>query len=394
MIEQNDILTVAEVANLIKARLEENFYGISVIGEISNFTAHISGHWYFTIKDNDAQLSCTMWKSFNTRIRKPANGDKVVLSGKVTMYVPRGTLQIDVRDLKPAGLGDLQIAFEKLKKKLSDEGLFDARFKKAIKKLPARIGVVTAAGGAALRDMINVARRRFPLVEIVLAHAKVQGDGAAEEIVSSIEELNKLDNIDTIIVGRGGGSLEDLWAFNEEIVARAIFASRIPVVTGIGHEIDFTIADFVSDLRAPTPSAAMELSTPNQNDIINYISDFCNKNEKRVQERISLLHQKIDRQINSYSFRKPEGMINDKYQKLDNTFLRIQNFIDNRLNESGANWNLLTSALENLDHRNVLKRGFTITRQDNKYIARSSQLNTGKSLEIIFYDGTTFIERE
>lgn len=394
MIEQNDILTVAEVANLIKARLEENFYGISVIGEISNFTAHISGHWYFTIKDNDAQLSCTMWKSFNTRIRKPANGDKVVLSGKVTMYVPRGTLQIDVRDLKPAGLGDLQIAFEKLKKKLSDEGLFDARFKKAIKKLPARIGVVTAAGGAALRDMINVARRRFPLVEIVLAHAKVQGDGAAEEIVSSIEELNKLDNIDTIIVGRGGGSLEDLWAFNEEIVARAIFASRIPVVTGIGHEIDFTIADFVSDLRAPTPSAAMELSTPNQNDIINYISDFCNKNEKRVQERISLLHQKIDRQINSYSFRKPEGMINDKYQKLDNTFLRIQNFIDNRLNESGANLNLLTSALENLDHRNVLKRGFTITRQDNKYIARSSQLNTGKSLEIIFYDGTTFIERE
>jgi len=394
MIEQNDILTVAEVANLIKARLEENFYGISVIGEISNFTAHISGHWYFTIKDNDAQLSCTMWKSFNTRIRKPANGDKVVLSGKVTMYVPRGTLQIDVRDLKPAGLGDLQIAFEKLKKKLSDEGLFDARFKKAIKKLPVRIGVVTAAGGAALRDMINVARRRFPLVEIVLAHAKVQGDGAAEEIVSSIEELNKLDNIDTIIVGRGGGSLEDLWAFNEEIVARAIFASRIPVVTGIGHEIDFTIADFVSDLRAPTPSAAMELSTPNQNDIINYISDFCNKNEKRVQERISLLHQKIDRQINSYSFRKPEGMINDKYQKLDNTFLRIQNFIDNRLNESGANLNLLTSALENLDHRNVLKRGFTITRQDNKYIARSSQLNTGKSLEIIFYDGTTFIERE
>jgi len=394
MIEQNDILTVAEVANLIKARLEENFYGISVIGEISNFTAHISGHWYFTIKDNDAQLSCTMWKSFNTRIRKPANGDKVVLSGKVTMYVPRGTLQIDVRDLKPAGLGDLQIAFEKLKKKLSDEGLFDARFKKAIKKLPVRIGVVTAAGGAALRDMINVARRRFPLVEIVLAHAKVQGDGAAEEIVSSIEELNKLDNIDTIIVGRGGGSLEDLWAFNEEIVARAIFASRIPVVTGIGHEIDFTIADFVSDLRAPTPSAAMELSTPNQNDIINYISDFCNKNEKRVQERISLLHQKIDRQINSYSFRKPEGMINDKYQKIDNTFLRIQNFIDNRLNESGANLNLLTSALENLDHRNVLKRGFTITRQDNKYIARSSQLNTGKSLEIIFYDGTTFIERE
>ncbi|MCF8267337.1 MAG: exodeoxyribonuclease VII large subunit [Ignavibacteriales bacterium] len=394
MIEQNDILTVAEVANLIKARLEENFYGISVIGEISNFTAHISGHWYFTIKDNDAQLSCTMWKSFNTRIRKPANGDKVVLSGKVTMYVPRGTLQIDVRDLKPAGLGDLQIAFEKLKKKLSDEGLFDARFKKAIKKLPVRIGVVTAAGGAALRDMINVARRRFPLVEIVLTHAKVQGDGAAEEIVSSIEELNKLDNIDTIIVGRGGGSLEDLWAFNEEIVARAIFASRIPVVTGIGHEIDFTIADFVSDLRAPTPSAAMELSTPNQNDIINYISDFCNKNEKRVQERISLLHQKIDRQINSYSFRKPEGMINDKYQKLDNTFLRIQNFIDNRLNESGAKLNLLTSALENLDHRNVLKRGFTITRQDNKYIARSSQLNTGKSLEIIFYDGTTFIEKE
>lgn len=394
MIEQNDILTVAEVANLIKARLEENFYGISVIGEISNFTAHISGHWYFTIKDNDAQLSCTMWKSFNTRIRKPANGDKVVLSGKVTMYVPRGTLQIDVRDLKPAGLGDLQIAFEKLKKKLSDEGLFDARFKKAIKKLPVRIGVVTASGGAALRDMINVARRRFPLVEIVLAHAKVQGDGAAEEIVSSIEELNKLDNIDTIIVGRGGGSLEDLWAFNEEIVARAIFASRIPVVTGIGHEIDFTIADFVSDLRAPTPSAAMELSTPNQNDIINYISDFCNKNEKRVQERISLLHQKIDRQINSYSFRKPEGMINDKYQKLDNTFLRIQNFIDNRLNESGANLNLLTSALENLDHRNVLKRGFTITRQDNKYITRSSHLNTGKSLEIIFYDGTTFIEKE
>lgn len=271
----NDILTVSELTTSIKSTLEENFNDLNLVGEISNYKAHPSGHWYFTLKDSGAQISATMWKGVNSSVFfTPQDGMKIIVKGRITVYPPRGNYQIDVRSMKPAGEGELQAAFERLKRKLSDEGLFDVKYKKEISKFSQKIGIVTGSSTAALKDMISVAERRFPLVELVIAPARVQGEGAAEEIVQSIKSLNKQDDIDLIIIARGGGSLEDLWAFNEEIVARAIFNSRIPIISGVGHEVDFTIADFVADLRAPTPTAAMELATPDKTDIFAFINEF------------------------------------------------------------------------------------------------------------------------
>ncbi|HSP88156.1 MAG TPA: exodeoxyribonuclease VII large subunit, partial [Ignavibacteriaceae bacterium] len=249
MIKQ-EILTVSEFTNQLKQTLEENFSFVSVIGEISNFKTHISGHWYFSVKDSNAVLYCTMWKGFNNFVFfTPQDGMKVVVNGKITIYPPKGNYQLDVRSMKPAGEGELQAAFELLKQKLSAEKFFDAEYKKPIPRFPEKIGIITAPDSAALKDMINIAERRYPLVELLISPAKVQGNGAAESIVQSIRQLNKREDVDLIIIARGGGSIEDLWAFNEEKVAREIFKSKIPVISGIGHEIDFTIADFVADLR-------------------------------------------------------------------------------------------------------------------------------------------------
>src|SRR3989337_4521371 len=260
----NSILTVSELTKEIKQTLEDKFEQVSVQGEISNFKAHVSGHWYFSLKDANASISCAMWKGLNNYVFfTPQDGMKIIVSGRITVYPPRGSYQIDVRSMKPAGVGELQAAFEMLKRKLADEGLFDEIHKKPMPSFPQKIGIVTAKDGAAFQDMISVAERRFPLVELVISPARVQGSGAAESIVESLKLLNKQNDIDLIIVARGGGRIQDLWAFNEEIVAREIFASKIPIVTGIGHEVDFTISDFVADLRAPTPSAAMEIATPN-----------------------------------------------------------------------------------------------------------------------------------
>jgi len=257
-------ISVSELTKQIKLTLEENFSEVSVIGEMSNFKAHVSGHWYFNLKDANAVISCAMWKGLNNYVFfTPQDGMKIIVSGRITVYPPRGSYQIDVRSMKPAGVGELQAAFEMLKRKLADEGLFDEIHKKPMPSFPQKIGIVTAKDGAAFQDMISVAERRFPLVELVISPARVQGSGAAESIVESIKLLNKQKDIDLIIIARGGGSIEDLWAFNEEIVAREIFASKIPIITGIGHEVDFTISDFVADLRAPTPSAAMEIARKN-----------------------------------------------------------------------------------------------------------------------------------
>jgi len=268
-------LTVSEITRLIKKDLEENFSSLSIVGEISNFKAHSSGHWYFTLKDSDAQISCTMWRGVNNYVFfSPQDGMKIIIIGRITVYPPRGNYQIEVKAMQPAGVGELQLAFEKLKAKLHREGLFDPENKKELPELPMKIGIVTSIGGAALKDMISVAKRRFPLVEIVIASCAVQGVGAADSIVSAIQRLNKQNDIEVIIVARGGGSLEDLWAFNEETVAYAIYNSVIPIVTGIGHEVDFTIADFVADHRAATPTAAMEILTPEKEEIENLIRDF------------------------------------------------------------------------------------------------------------------------
>ena len=387
------ILSVSEITGLIKQTLEENFSEVNVIGEISNFKAHVSGHWYFTLKDSNAQVSCTMWRGINNYVFfTPQDGMKVIITGKITVYSPRGSYQIDVRSMKPAGVGELQAAFEKLKQKLSAEGLFDEQFKKTIPKFPQKIGIVTAIDGAAFQDMKSIASRRYPLVELVIASSKVQGEGAASEIAENIKLLNKQDDIDVIIVGRGGGSLEDLWAFNEEIVARTIFDSQIPIISAVGHEIDFTISDFVADLRAATPSAAMELATPSKDELFAFIGEFSDYFPEKMLEIVSNYSDEIDQAISSYGFRVPLDIVKNKIQLLDNLSYRFQNNFDIKLSDQKKSLELLESKIDSLNIDNVLKRGFSIIKQNDRYITRKKNLDKDKSLDIKFYDGEVRIK--
>jgi exodeoxyribonuclease VII large subunit len=380
------ILTVSELTKEIKQTLEEKFNQVSVEGEISNFKAHISGHWYFSLKDANASISCTMWKGFNNYVFfTPQDGMKVIVNGKITVYPPRGNYQIDVRSMKPAGVGELQAAFEALKQKLSDEGLFKEEFKKPIPTFPKRIGIVTAIDGAAFKDMISVARRRFPLVELVICPTRVQGAGAAEMIVQSIELLNKQKDIDVIIVGRGGGSIEDLWAFNEEIVARAIFASKIPIISGVGHEIDFTIADFVADLRAPTPSAAMELATPNIDEFFAFISEFSYTTTQNLVDLCNGSYRKISDLLNSYGFRKPLDLVRRNSQQIDSLTYKLLQNIGNKMLVYNSKLSLLTQRVGAHDINRSLKKGFVLVKQDSRYITRANKLKK-KTASLIFYD--------
>ena len=382
------ILTVSELTKEIKLSLESNFSKVSVVGEISNFKPHISGHWYFNLKDADAVINCTMWKGFNQYVFfTPQNGMKVILNGKITVYPPRGNYQIDVRSMKPAGLGELQEAFERLKQKLEAEGLFDEEHKREIPSFPKKIGIVTAIDGAALSDMISVANRRYPLLEIVIAPATVQGSGAAESIVKCITGLNKEKDIDIIIVARGGGSIEDLWGFNEEIVARAIYNSKIPVISGVGHETDFTISDYVADLRAPTPSVAMELATPDKREIIAFISDFSYYLKNNLVNIIHNSRSGIQQIISSYGFRIPIDLVRRKQQEVDIVISTILQNIDRKILVDNQNVTLLAKTLESHDIKKTLKRGFVLVEQNSKFVKRLADLNKNRSAELSFYDG-------
>ena len=394
MAKEIQILTVSELTKDIRKTLEETFSQVSVIGEISNFKHHISGHWYFNLKDADAVISCAMWKGFNQYVFfTPQDGMKVILNGKITVYPPRGSYQIDVRSIKPSGIGELQEAFEQLKKKLQSKGLFDEARKKAIPSFPERIGIVTAIDGAAFKDMISVARRRYPLVEIVIAPAIVQGSGAAESIVNSIKLLNDFGKVDVIITGRGGGSLEDLWAFNEEIVARAIFNSKIPVISAVGHEVDFTIADYVADLRAPTPSVAMELATPSIEEIFGYINDFSYNSLQIISELIQRKSAVVTENINSYGFKILPDIINRKNQQVDQFISRIFHSVDKLIFTTKNDVNLYSSAIKSYDIEKVLKRGFVLVEQNSKFVSRASDFIKSKKAKLKFYDGTVEINK-
>lgn len=387
------VLSVSEITGLIKQTLEESFSEVSVIGEISNFKAHVSGHWYFTLKDSNAQISCTMWRGVNNYVFfTPQDGMKVIIGGRVTVYPPRGNYQIDVRSMKPAGVGELQAAFEKLKQKLSAEGLFDDQFKKPIPKFPQTIGIVTAIDGAAFQDMKSIAARRYPLVELIIAQCKVQGEGAAADIAKNIKLLNQQKDIDLIIIGRGGGSLEDLWAFNEEVVARAIFDSRIPIISAVGHEIDYTISDFVADLRAATPSAAMELATPDKDELFAFISEFSYYFPEKMLEIISNYKEEISQSVSSYGFRLPQDLISSKSQQLDNLIYRFQNNYESKLTAVKNRLQLLESKVESHNIDNVLKKGFAIVKQEKNFVTRKKNLMLEKSFEIKFYDGEVKIQ--
>lgn len=379
--------SISELTSSIRETLQTNFDAITVEGEISNYKAHVSGHWYFTLKDSDAQISCAMWRGFNNYVFfTPEDGMKVTVNGKISVYPPRGTYQIDVRSMKPAGVGELQAAFERLKQKLSAEGLFDEELKKPIPRFPNKIGIITGADSAAMRDMINIAERRYPIAELVIAETQVQGEGAADKISKLVSEFNKLSDIDVLIVSRGGGSLEDLWAFNEEKVARAIFDSNIPVISGVGHEIDFTIADFVSDLRAPTPSAAMELATPSRDELMEILNNYSIELEETILNKIESENDSVKELLNSYGFRKLETDLQNRVQFVDNLYSQLNKNINSVLRNNSYKIDGLQKLLQGYDVEKTLKKGFTLIKQNGKFVPRAKELNKESEFSIKFTD--------
>ena len=388
-------ISVSELTKQIKLTLEENFSEVSVIGEMSNFKAHVSGHWYFNLKDANAVISCAMWKGLNNYVFfTPQDGMKIIVSGRITVYPPRGSYQIDVRSMKPAGVGELQAAFEMLKRKLADEGLFDEIHKKPMPSFPQKIGIVTAKDGAAFQDMISVAERRFPLVELVISPARVQGSGAAESIVESIKLLNKQKDIDLIIIARGGGSIEDLWAFNEEIVAREIFASKIPIITGIGHEVDFTISDFVADLRAPTPSAAMEIATPDKEDFFVFINEFSYNSSQKLEELCSENRREVNQILSSYGFRYPFDLVRKNSQLTDILIYKILNGIDKKFVYYNNVILLNYKIIQSHSVQKTLKKGYVLVNQDSHFVKRAEKLKADKPAILQFIDGDVEIMKK
>lgn len=320
---QRRALSVSELNHQVRHLLEVSFLQVYVEGELSSFSRPSSGHWYFTLKDSKAQVRCAMFRGRNQSIRAtPREGDQVLIRAKVSLYEGRGDYQLLVEDIEPAGLGALQRAFDALKQKLEAEGLFDPAHKRAIPALPNHIGVVTSPTGAAIHDILTVLKRRFPSIPVTLFPTAVQGQTAARDIAGAIALANAQSDCDVLIVGRGGGSLEDLWAFNEEVVARAIYDSRIPVISAVGHEVDFTIADFVADLRAPTPSAAAEKASPNRQDWLDSLSRL---EERLYTIQLRQLKERRDRiQQLRERLRDPRQQLQEKAQRLDDLEMRLQ----------------------------------------------------------------------
>ncbi len=319
-IDSNAVFSVSEITGRIKRVLENSFKRVTVQGEISNFVHYSSGHMYFSLKDSGAQLRCVMFRSSNQNlVFKPENGVAVVVTGTISVYAPRGDYQLIVNTMRPAGMGQLHLAFEQLKQQLQKEGLFDAKWKKTVPRFPEKIGIVTSDDGAAKADIVNVIRRRYPLVDLVLCPARVQGDMAAEEIVRAIvtfDNMSRNEKPDVLIVGRGGGSIEDLWPFNELIVARTVFACSIPVISAVGHETDFTICDFVADLRAPTPSAAAESAVPDLRDIRSHLTIIKRQLEREIRGIINIRQLYLEKK-SAHTLFKPMERIRELQLTMD-----------------------------------------------------------------------------
>jgi exodeoxyribonuclease VII large subunit len=385
-----NLLTVTELTDRIKTELEEKFPGVWVTGEISNYLHHSSGHRYFTLKDANAQIKCVIWKFVGQHMTfKPDNGMKVKLFGDVTVYPKGGVYQIRVTRLQPLGVGDLEAQFQALKEELFKEGLFDEEYKQPLPEFPSTIGLITSPTGAAVRDMISILQRRAPWVKIILAPVHVQGEGAAEEIARAIEMFNRYDKVDLLIAGRGGGSLEDLWAFNEEVLARAIFESRIPVVSAVGHQIDYTISDFVADLRAPTPSAAAELTVPDRREIEAYLRKVKGKLSHGALTYIELAREKLNGFTRSPVFKRPFDLVYRRQQELDELKTALYKQFSYYLSYQKQNLGAITEKLLALSPESILKRGFAVVRSDPEgLILRDASLTAvGDSLRIGLYRG-------
>jgi len=360
--KEKHIYTVSELTKYIRVILEDSFPGVWIEGEVSNFILHSSGHMYFSLRDASAVLKCAMFRRTNEKLKfKLKDGMKVICFGSISVYEARGDYQLIVEEVEPKGIGALQLAFQELKEKLLKEGLFDERHKIPIPYLPTRIGIVTSPTGAAIRDILNIALRRFSNVEIIINPVKVQGQSAKDEIASAIRQFNKLKNIDVMIVTRGGGSLEDLWPFNEEMVARAIYDSEIPVISAVGHEIDYTISDFVADFRAPTPSAAAELVIPKKEDLANLIATSVTRLKNVLGAKIELLTEKLATLRESYILRQPLNLITQYEQRIDDLGKDMGIRIDHLIEMKTENFNLLIGKLGTLSPLSILNRGYSIT---------------------------------
>jgi exodeoxyribonuclease VII large subunit len=383
------LLTVTELTRKIKLTLEADFPSILLQGEVSNFRRHSSGHVYFTLKDEGAQIAAVLWRSrASTLSFLPQDGMKVVVRGRITVYEPRGSYQIDVSSMRPFGVGELQLAFEKLKQKLAAEGLFDASHKRPLPEFPRRIGIVTSPTGAALHDMIEIIGRRFPLVDLILSPVRVQGAGAAEEIASTIRQFNEYGQVDLLIVGRGGGSLEDLWAFNEEIVARAIYASRIPVVSAVGHEVDFTIADFVADVRAPTPSAAAEIVVPDRDVLLETLRRNWYRMHDEVGQIVRGHREQVQHIVQSYAFNRPVDLLRQFNQRVDELDRAMASSASHLFALLKARCTSLGQRMSALDPQLTLKRGYVLVSKDGVTVSSAARLQTNDAIALRFHDGT------
>ncbi len=406
-------ITVTTLNKYLKNKFDTdpNIQTLFLKGEISNFKGHTRGHLYFTLKDEGSRINAVMFSSSASKLNfVPKDGMKVLVVGRVSVYEPNGGYQIYINEMQEDGVGNLYLKFEELKKKLSAEGLFDPIYKKEIPKFPTRIGIVTAPTGAAIRDILSTIKRRFPSVETILFPALVQGELAANDIVEQIRRADDY-SLDVLIVGRGGGSIEDLWSFNEEIVARAIFAARTPIISAVGHEIDFTISDFVADLRAPTPTGAAEMAVPNIVDVRNFLNQLDIRLNKDIQSILEINTKKLDTFKKSYVLTNPLAAFEIKEQKLDNMFNDLNNKIkhildirikkldniksnytlnnpDTLINQFNNSYEMLLNKLNLLNPLSVLSKGYSVVNKDGKAIKDIKDINIKDKINIKLHKGT------
>lgn len=408
----SEALSVTDVNTYLKTIMDNDPFlnYVYIKGEISNLKFHTRGHLYFSLKDENSKINAVMFNYKNMNIDfVPEDGMNVLVKGKISVFVNGGSYQITVTNMKQDGIGNLYILFEELKKKLKNEGLFDEEHKKKLPRIPKKIGVITASTGAAVRDIISTINRRFPLAEIILFPSLVQGSGAKENLVKMIETADKSD-VDVIILGRGGGSIEDLWAFNEEIVARAVYNAKKPIVSAVGHEIDFTICDFVADLRAPTPTGAAELVVPSKLEIQKYLSDYNSRLLSVITSKISTYKTTLKKLESSYILNNPKSMYEVEEQKLDSILeklgslmghtlekskLKLENITKNitpnilyKLDKNKSHLETLEQKLELLNPENILKKGYSLTIKDGKIITDAGELKDGDTITTKLSIGT------
>jgi len=384
------IYSVSEVSLEIKRVIERYIPPVWVEGEISNYSVSRAGHVYFSLKDDNALINCVMWRNVAGSIPfLMAAGMRVIVYGDVIIYTGQSQYQINVKQVRAAGMGSLYLAFEALKKKLSDEGLFDPEIKKPIPLYPKRIGVVTSISGAAVRDIIEVSGRRNPSVQLVIFPAQVQGEKAADTIIRGIQTFNRLRNVDLIIIGRGGGSIEDLWAFNEEKLVRAIAASELPIVSAVGHEVDYSLSDFAADYRAPTPSAAAELTVPEKRMIERRLGDYRNRATQYILHTINNRHQLLDNLALRVSRQNPVKILKDRFDLIATLRKRIHQAIRSQIDQSVLRLKDFQGIIRALDPKEILKRGYSLVyKEEKRQLIRSvKSVKVGEKIVVEVSDG-------